>query len=254
MNVPSLPSPSAQIRVGTAGWKLPAPVRERFGGDGSHLERYAGRFSCVEINSSFYRPHRPSTYARWAASVPDDFRFALKIPKEITHKRRLIDAIEPLESFLAESAMLGEKRSVLLVQLPPSFAYDADLVGAFLAEFRTRYTGLIACEPRHATWFTPEADDLLRRFEVARVAADPALSPEASLPGGWDGFTYYRLHGSPRTYYSSYDDAALRETAERLCAAPKPAWCIFDNTAMDEAAANALDLTELLAGSRTRGA
>jgi uncharacterized protein YecE (DUF72 family) len=239
-----------EVRVGTAGWKIPAPVRERFAGEGTHLQRYAMRFSCVEINSSFYRPHRPSTYARWAASVPHDFRFALKIPKEITHKRRLVDAIEPLEQFLAESAPLGAKRSVLLVQLPPSFAYDADLIDAFFAVFRARYGGLIACEPRHVSWFTPDADAELRRFEVARVAADPALVPQAAQPGGWGGFTYYRLHGSPRTYYSSYDDATLHEVAERLRAGPHPAWCIFDNTAMDAAAANALDLTELFVGSR----
>ena len=233
------------MRVGTAGWKIAGPVRERFTGEGTHLERYARRFSCVEINSSFYRPHRPSTYARWAASVPDGFRFALKVPKEITHKRRLVDATEPLESFLAESAPLGQKRGVLLVQLPPSFAYDADVVGAFLSGVRARYDGLLACEPRHATWFTAAATDALRQFEVARVAADPAVVPEAAVPAGWDGFAYYRLHGAPRTYYSSYDDQTLRDVAQRLRAALRPAWCIFDNTAMDAAAANALDLTEL---------
>jgi uncharacterized protein YecE (DUF72 family) len=240
----------AEIRIGTAGWKIPAPVRERIPGDGTHLQRYAGRFTCVEINSSFYRPHRPSTYARWAASVPDDFRFALKVPKEITHKRRLVDMTEPLERFLDESAHLGEKRGVLLVQLPPSFAYDADVVASFLSELRARYGGLLACEPRHATWFTGEADGLLRRFDVARVAADPAVVPQAADPGGWDGFAYHRLHGSPRTYYSSYDDAVLSTMAERLRTARGPAWCIFDNTAMDAAAANALDLTDLLVGSR----
>ncbi|MEA2720243.1 MAG: hypothetical protein QOJ39_2107 [Candidatus Eremiobacteraeota bacterium] len=234
-----------EVRVGTAGWKIAGPVRGRFAGEGTHLERYARRFSGVEINSSFYRPHRPSTYARWAASVPDGFRFALKVPKEITHKRRLVDATEPLEAFLAESAPLGEKRGVLLVQLPPSFAYDADVVSAFLSGVRARYDGLLACEPRHATWFTAEANDALRRFEVARVAADPALVPEAAVPAGWDGFAYYRLHGAPRTYYSSYDDQTLRDIAQRLRAAPGPAWCIFDNTAMDAAASNALDLTEL---------
>jgi uncharacterized protein YecE (DUF72 family) len=239
------------VRVGTAGWKIPSSVRERFAGEGTHLQRYAARFSCVEINSSFYRPHRPSTYARWAASVPDDFAFALKVPKEITHKRRLVDSIDPLEQFLAESEPLGEKRAVLLVQLPPSFAYDAHLVEAFFTQFRARYDGLIACEPRHATWFAADAEAALVRLRVARVAADPAVVPQAAEPGGWDGFAYYRLHGSPRTYYSSYDDATLREVAERLRTGRHPAWCIFDNTAMDAAAANALDLTELFVGSRS---
>jgi uncharacterized protein YecE (DUF72 family) len=221
-------------------------VRDRFGRDGSRLERYARRFRCVEINSSFYRPHRLSTYARWAASVPAEFRFALKVPKEITHTRRFVDAVEPLERFLAESAELGEKRGVLLVQLPPSFAYDAPLAVAFLAAFRARYDGLLACEPRHPTWFTAAAEDALEDARVARVAADPAVVPEAAVPGGWDGFVYYRLHGAPRTYYSAYDDGALHAVAERLRAATAPAWCIFDNTALDAATANALDLMDLL--------
>ena len=234
----------ADVRVGTAAWAIPRDVRDRFSEDGSRLERYARRFRCVEINSSFYRPHRPSTYARWAASVPDDFRFALKVPKEITHTRRFVDVVEPLERFLAETAQLGVKRGVLLVQLPPSFAFDAAIVSAFFANVRARYDGMLACEPRHPTWFTAEADDALNRACIARVAADPATVPDAAVPGGWNGFVYYRLHGSPRTYYSAYDHAALHAMAARLRAATVPAWCIFDNTALDAATANALDLSE----------
>jgi uncharacterized protein YecE (DUF72 family) len=237
------------VRVGTARWAIPAPLREAFPGEGSRLERYARRFSCVEINSSFYRPHRPSTYARWAASVADDFRFALKVPKEITHTRRFVDCAEPLERFLAESAQLGEKRGVLLVQLPPSFAYDPTLANGFFTAFRERYDGLLACEPRHPTWFTEEAETALRAFRIARVAADPAVVPGAAEPGGWDGFVYYRLHGSPRVYYSSYDDDVLDAITTRLRAAPVSAWCIFDNTAMDAATANALDVVEMLRAS-----
>ncbi len=236
----------AEVFVGTAGWAIPRDVRGRFASAGTRLERYSRRFRCVEINSSFYRPHRPSTYARWASSVPDDFRFALKVPKEITHTRRLVDIVEPLDRFLAESAELGAKRGVLLVQLPPSFAYDETLVVAFFATLRQRYDGLLACEPRHPTWFDRGAEDALNNVRVARVAADPALVPAAAIPGGWDGLVYYRLHGSPRTYYSAYDDATLHAVAERVQAATVPAWTIFDNTALDAATANALDLTALL--------
>jgi uncharacterized protein YecE (DUF72 family) len=240
-------------RVGTAGWTLPRDVRERFPAEGTQLARYAERLACVEINSSFYRPHRPSTYARWAASVPAEFRFALKVPKEITHTRRFVDCAEPLERFLAESAALEEKRGVLLVQLPPSFAYDAARVEAFFALLRGRYDGLAACEPRHASWFAPDADAALRAFAIARVAADPAPVAQAASPGGWDGFAYHRLHGSPRTYYSAYDAAALRTVAERLRASSAPAWCIFDNTAAGAATANALDLLDLIRPNRTPG-
>ena len=237
---------AGHVRVGTAGWTIPAAVRARFGEAGTHLQRYATRFSCVEINSSFYRPHRQTTYARWAASVPDDFRFALKLPKEITHVRRFAECIEPLERFLHETSALGEKRAVVLVQLPPSFAFDAALADMFFAAVRERYGGALACEPRHPSWFSADADALLRRFATARVAADPAIVPAAAAPGGWNGFCYYRLHGAPRTYYSAYAEAALQALVTRLRAEAQPAWCIFDNTALGAATGNALDVQSLL--------
>ena len=235
-----------EVRIGTAGWTIPAAVRERFPAEGSGLERYAQRFSCVEINSTFYRPHRASTYARWAASVPDGFRFSLKLPKEITHVRRFVDALGAVEGFLSESEPLGEKRAVLLIQLPPSFAYDAGSSDAFFRGFRARYGGALACEPRHPTWFGKEAEGALRAFEIARVAADPARVPDAALPGGWDGFAYYRLHGSPQMYASAYTRDALVALAGELRARPAPAWCVFDNTSRGAAAGDALGLAELL--------
>src|SRR5207245_7038537 len=104
------------VYVGCAGWSIPKEHAGLFPTQGSHLERYAGRLNAVEINSSFYRPHRPATYARWAGSVPADFRFAVKVPREITHRRRLADAAEPLDAFLAAAGHLGDKLGPLLVQ------------------------------------------------------------------------------------------------------------------------------------------
>lgn len=81
--------------------------------------------------------------------------------------------------------------------------------------------------------------------EVARVAADPARVPAAGEPGGWPGLVYFRLHGSPRTYYSAYDEEYLDALASRLAehaAAGRQAWCIFDNTVLGAATRNALDL------------
>jgi uncharacterized protein YecE (DUF72 family) len=99
-------------------------------------------------------------------------------------------------------------------------------------------------EPRHASWFTPPVDRLLRSFAIARVAADPPTgSPLAAAPGGWDGLCYWRLHGTPRTYYSAYDSAFIRRFANQLL---QPAcatrWVIFDNTALGHATVNALEL------------
>jgi uncharacterized protein YecE (DUF72 family) len=239
----------SQYRIGTAGWSLPLAEQESFAAGASHLERYASRFDAVEINSSFHRPHRPATYARWAAAVPASFRFSVKVPKSITHARRLQEAGDLLEAFLKEASGLGEKLGCLLVQLPPSLSFDAAVVAPFFADLRSRSAAPVACEPRHPSWFEPQADDLLRGLGIARVAADPARVPEAAEPGGWRGLTYYRLHGSPRMYYSAYTDEYLDALAARLQEAAgesREVWCIFDNTTLGAATRNALDLRERL--------
>jgi uncharacterized protein YecE (DUF72 family) len=241
-----MPASAKTLRIGTAGWSIAQPFRDRFPEAGSALERYAARFDAVEINSSFYRPHRPQTYRRWAASVPGHFRFAVKIPKLITHERRLRDVGNPLDRFLAEAGTLGEKLGPLLVQLPPSLAFDAGVAGDFLALLRSRFSGSVVCEPRHATWFTPEAQALLADAQVARVAADPAKIAQAAAPGGWPSLAYYRLHGSPRMYYSEYGLSYLEELAGRLAAgAAAEIWCVFDNTASGAALSDALTLRRM---------
>jgi uncharacterized protein YecE (DUF72 family) len=234
--------PSHDVRVGCAGWSIPREHAGRFPEEGSHLKRYGQRFPAVEVNSSFYRPHRPSTYARWAAETPEDFAFSVKVPKEITHKRRLVDAEEPLDRFLDETAALGAKRGPLLVQLPPSLAFDLGFATSFLAALRQRHTGPVVCEPRHPSWFTPDADRLLTDQEVARVAADPAVMPQAAEPGGWDGLVYFRLHGSPMVYLSAYPAPFLDALAGKIARAADAAsdWCIFDNTALGAATVDAL--------------
>jgi len=238
-----------RILVGCAGWSLPRPEQGRFPEAGSHLERYAARFDAVEINSSFHRPHRPATYARWSASVPESFRFSVKLPKTITHTLRLQQAGETLKTFLAEAAGLGDKLGCLLVQLPPSLSFDPAVATDFFADLRSRSPVPLACEPRHPSWFTPPVDEILGELGVARVAADPARVPEAAEPGGAGKLRYYRLHGSPKMYYSAYSEEYLAALASRLQAeraAGRTVWCIFDNTTLGAAAGNALDLCSRL--------
>jgi uncharacterized protein YecE (DUF72 family) len=235
------------IRVGTAGWATPRAVRERFPEAESGLARYAGRFECAEINSTFYRSHRPATYTRWAEQTPEGFRFAAKLPRTITHERRLADSEQLLDAFLAEVSQLGVKLGPVLVQLPPSAAFDPAVAAPFFHALRQRFDGPVACEPRHPTWFGADADALLAEQRVARVAADPARVPAAAEPGGWDGLAYWRLHGSPRMYWSAYDDAYLKALSERLRGSnPTDAWCVFDNTTSGAAADDALRLLDLL--------
>lgn len=241
----ALPASSHPPLIGTAGWNVPSQYAAQFCGTGTHLERYARRLNAVEINSSFYRPHRRQTYERWAGSVPEHFRFAVKIPREITHVCGLLDSGERLDSFAAEVAGLGTSLGVLLVQLPPSLAFDVDCATQFFAALRARFDARVgvACEPRHRSWFAQAADVVLSAHEIARVAADPPRCGRDATPGGWRGLAYHRLHGSPHIYYSNYDQHALENTRRDLDASRVRAtatWCIFDNTAAHAALGNAL--------------
>ena len=234
--------------IGTAGWSIPTKNADAFGAEGSALQRYATRFAGVEINSSFHRPHRAATWERWAASVPADFRFAVKLPKAISHERRLADCGDLLDRFLGEAGALGEKLAVLLLQLPPKLAYDEPLAKGFFQQLAGRTGAQIVCEPRHPSWFDEDTNALLERLGVARVAADPAIVPEGALPGGWRGFTYWRLHGSPIIYRSSYEARidGYAKLIEAELGEGRPSWCIFDNTASSAATADALALAARL--------
>lgn len=244
------------MRIGTAGWSISREAAGSFPGEGQHLQRYARALNCAEINSSFYRSHRMQVYQRWAAQTPPGFRFSAKLPRGITHEGRLRRAREPLQSFLAEAAGLGDRLAVLLVQLPPSFAFEARPVRSFFSLLAELFGGSMVCEPRHASWFTPSADRLLAALKVSRAAADPARWPQAARPGGWLGpqgdgrgaVLYHRWHGSPRMYWSRYDPQWVSARARELREWPADAdcWCIFDNTAGGGAVCNALELRAML--------
>jgi uncharacterized protein YecE (DUF72 family) len=236
---------AASRYIGTAGWNVPKRYADGFPSEGSHLARYAQRLNAVEINSSFYRPHRRVTYERWTASVPDDFRFAVKIPKAITHDRRLAGCDDLLARFVFEVSGLGDKLAVLLVQMPPKLAYDGAVAPGFFRRLQDSSEAAIVCEPRHPSWFAPEVEEALVDLRIARVAADPEPAPGAGSPGGWTGLSYYRMHGVPRIYYSDYDADALAGLDQRLNdrSALGPVWCIFDNTAAFAALGNALTLS-----------
>ncbi len=244
------------MRVGTAGWSIPKQAAASFPGEGQHLRRYARVLDCTEIDSSFHRSHRVGTYERWAAQTPAGFRFSVKLPRGITHEGRLRGAREPLARFLAEAAGLGDRLAVLLVQLPPSLAFEPRPVRAFFGLLAGSSGAAVVCEPRHASWFTQAADRALAALRVSRAAADPARWPGAMRPGGWLGpdgdgrgaVLYHRWHGTPRMYRSRYEPQWLRDRAEELGRSPDGAdrWCIFDNTAAGAAIGNALEAQALL--------
>ena len=232
--------------IGTAGWSISSAAASHFPLDGSHLQRYAQVLNCVEINSSFYRPHQGSTYARWAASVPEAFRFSVKLPRRITHELRLRDGAAELERFAAEVGGLGNKLGCVLVQLPPSLRFEPDVAAAFFSALRQRFGTMLACEARHASWFDAGATELLGAQAITRVHADPAAGqPGPHVPT--TASAYIRLHGSPRIYYSDYPPAFLDALALDLRVSTAASWCIFDNTAAGAALPNALQLQRQLA-------
>lgn len=235
------------VWIGTAGWTIPRGHADRFPAEGQHLERYARVLNAVEINSSFKRMHQPSSYRRWADSVPVAFRFSVKFPRAITHERRLVDVDEPLGEFLTGVQGLGKSLGPLLVQLPPSLAFDARLLDGFFGHLRDSFAGTVVVEPRHASWFGKDVDRFLVERRLPRVAADPAPAAGADQPGGWKGILYYRLHGAPVMYRSPYSREFLIGLATRLREANDvERWVIFDNTAEGQAVPNALDLMEQL--------
>lgn len=240
-----LPAP---VYVGIAGWSIPRHQSDLFPGAESHLERLSRQLNAAEINSSFYRPHQPKTYARWAESTPEHFRFSVKAPRSVTHEKCLTDP-DLIASFLGEVQHLGEKLGPLLFQLPPSLGLNMTTATIFFAKLRRRWSGAVVCEPRHHSWFTPQAEAMLAEHQISRVAADPQVVTEAGSPGGWPELVYFRLHGSPEMYTSAYSQEYLKNLVVRLQAyaqAGVVTWCIFDNTAAFFAQLNALELTRLL--------
>jgi uncharacterized protein YecE (DUF72 family) len=157
-------------------------------------------------------------------------------------------AREPFVTFMDQTDGLAEKRGPILVQLPPSLSFDAAVVMPFLDVVRKVYNGPLVCEPRHATWFSPAATSLLEQYRISRVAADPPPVPEAVFPAGWPRVAYFRLHGSPRKYWSRYDedDIATLAATVRSVATAEEVWCVFDNTASGAAIENAWELHERL--------
>lgn len=201
------------VWVGTAGWGIAQNAADQFPAEGSSLGRYAGRFAAVEINSSFHRSHLEKTWARWRDEVPASFRFSVKMPKEISHQRKLVECDDALAVFARQVRHLGEKLGVLLLQLPPKLEFEPAPAEAFLARLSSLALANLACEPRHRSWFSDRATQLLTHYKVAQVGADPDVTGYGASPGGWSGIEYRRLHGSP--HIDRVTPTALRQLRRR---------------------------------------
>ena len=180
--------------------------------------------------------------------MPASFRFAVKLPRAITHEAELASPGEALRTFFGDVSALGEKLGPILVQLPASAEFNPRRARAFFRSLRALHSGPVACEPRNPRWYTDVATRLLEDYEVARVVADPPRPAAAQELAGGAKLRYFRWHGSPIVYRSSYDDERLAVLARRIAADAnaESVWCIFDNTASGAAAVDASRLRALL--------
>jgi uncharacterized protein YecE (DUF72 family) len=224
-----------------AGWSNPPAKRLDRDPGQTHLSYYAAHFSCVEVNSCFYRQHQRATYERWRDETPATFRFSVKMPRSITHESHLKRCTAEVAHFYRSVAALQPKLAAILVQLPPGLEFDARAVRIFFGGLPRLPGTRVACEPRHPSWFTKVAESVLRDAGVSRVAADPARCPGAQVPGGALGFAYFRWHGAPHMYYSKYSPAQLDAFAAAVRnSEAAEIWCVFDNTARHAAWDDAL--------------
>ncbi|RLV55534.1 DUF72 domain-containing protein [Aeromicrobium phragmitis] len=269
-----------QVRIGVSGWSYrswhgdyyPSSVRQR-----DELAYLAARLSTAEVNASFYRLQRPSTYQRWYETVSADFRFALKGGRYLTHLRRLRDPRQPLANFLGSGVLaLRDRLGPMLWQLPADFDLTSPDVPAFLAmlprtyaqarEIAREHGPALAAADRH--WFGDGEHDalplhhalevrgeagldrllpVLAEYDVALVASDGAGTwPVFTEPTA--SFAYVRLHGPEVLYHGGYDDALLEEWADRIVAWGRDTWVYFDNDADGRAPHDAERLSTILRG------
>ncbi len=239
-----------RVRIGTSGWVYPH-WRERFYPKGlpqtRWLEHYAERFETVELNNPFYRQPERATFERWRQAVPDDFVYAVKLNRFLTHMKRLNVEHATVARSYDTMAGLGPKAAVVLVQLPAPFRFDAERVTRFfatVAPWERRH----ALEPRDPSWLSDEAIALLRERRVALCIIDTPRWPTRGAVT--TDFVYLRFHGQTRLYGSSYDDAALRAWAERIRGwrdAGLDVFAYFNNDERAYAPRDALRLRELVA-------
>lgn len=250
-----------RVRIGLSGWRYPE-FRGAFYPKGlrqaEELAFAAARFESLELNGSFYSLQTPKSYARWAAETPDDFVFAVKGSRFITHMKKLRDVETPLANFFASGPLvLGNKLGPFLWQLPANLAFDRQRTERFFAllprttreaaalarrhDERVEHAALgprvqvplrHAVEVRHESFLEPSFADLCRANEIAVVVADTAGTFPVIDERTAD-FTYVRLHGDTMLYVSGYSDAALSRWAERVRTwnARGDVYVYFDNTA-----------------------
>ena len=244
----------ARVWIGTSGWTYsswkgvfyPSDLPSRH-----YLEFYAREFPTTEVNYSFYHLPRPSTYEKWAAQAPDNFLFALKASRFITHVKRLVDVEEAWATFIHNALVLGPHLGPILFQFPPSFGCDRRRLAAFLKNVQGSWPKShflrLAFEFRHNTWFIEEIFSLLRKNDVALCVADSSRYPRRDELT--TNFTYLRFHGRTELFASRYTDSELAEEAKQIrrhLRNGRDVYVYFNNDAHGYAVENARTLKHLI--------
>jgi uncharacterized protein YecE (DUF72 family) len=202
-----------QTRIGTSGYQY------AFWRGGLYSERckpadmlreYAAKLPTVEINATFYRMPKREVLARWAAQVPDDFRFAIKASRRITHQQRLKDVADSVGYLFDAAQALGDKLGATLFQLPPNLRKDLPRLQAFAAALPRG--AAVAIEFRHASWFDAEVYALLRERGLALCISDQGEGEDATPFVATAGFGYLRMRRE------AYEDAELARVARQIAA------------------------------------
>ncbi len=236
---------AGQLWIGTSGLVLPVPNKQAFPVEfraGSRLTYYASLFNSLEVNSSFYKVPQPATFGKWSGEVPADFRFTVKLWRGITHEQELKFIPVDVNRFMHAADQVGTKKGCLLIQLPP--ALKAGRIGQLerllerVAQADPEHSWKAAVEFRNRTWYRPEVDDLLLRFQAARVLHDMPASKNMETAGN-TSFVYLRFHGPAGDYKGGYGEAKLEDYAEKVkawLAAGKDVYVYFNNTIGDAVA------------------
>jgi uncharacterized protein YecE (DUF72 family) len=239
------------LMAGTSGLVLPVPNKQAFPEAfraGSRLAYYSTLFNSIEINSTFYKIPLPATFSRWAEEVQPDFRFTVKLWRGITHVPSLRFTKEDVHRYLYAVHHLGEKKGSLLIQFPAGLQATAveklERLLDTICDADPARTWKLAVEFRHRSWYVPEVEALLHRYQAARVLHDMPASSITELPDTTVPFVYIRFHGPAGDYKGGYSDANLSIWAEKAAgwlAADKEVYVYFNNTIGDALA----DLTRL---------
>lgn len=239
---------SAGYYIGTSGWHYDH-WRARFYPEKlakvRWLDFYAGYFDSVELNNSFYRLPSEAAFDNWRCSSPDNFIFAVKASRFITHIKGLKNTEEPLDTFIARAKFLAEKLGPLLYQLPPNLHRNDEVLEAFLATLPQGIKHVM--EFRHHSWLDDEVFAILRKYNVGLCIFD---MPELSCPVvATAGFAYVRFHGAGALYSSCYSDDELASWAEKIAGLAsnlKVIYIYFNNDVNAYAIRNAITLRDYL--------